>query len=110
MRVANGKHLPRVCHGNLVVEFQSDQDLVRLKFVDVAYVPSLSYHLFSGRACVKQNHTHLGDQRGITVDLKSGESLLFPLVGPLHFSYGTRLESQTVQACAVIAPGLVARY
>ncbi|CAN0574340.1 unnamed protein product, partial [Laminaria digitata] len=97
VRVANGTHLPIEGHGNLVVDFQSGQNSVRLKLIDVAYVPRLSYHLFSGPACVKQGHTYLGDHRGITVNLKSGESLLFHLVGTLYFS----------SACAVIAPGLL---
>ncbi|CAN0522408.1 unnamed protein product, partial [Laminaria digitata] len=107
VRVANGTHLPIEGHGNLVVDFQSGQNSVRLKLIDVAYVPRLSYHLFSGPVCVKQGHTYLGDHRGITVNLKSGESLLFPLVGTLYFSYGTRLDTETVQAFAVIAPGLL---
>ncbi|CAN0594912.1 unnamed protein product, partial [Laminaria digitata] len=76
VRVANGTHLPIEGHGNLVVDFQSGQNSVRLKLIDVAYVPRLSYHLFSGPACVKQGHTYLGGHRGITVNLKSGESLL----------------------------------
>ncbi|CAN0535565.1 unnamed protein product, partial [Laminaria digitata] len=80
VRVANGTHLPIEGHGNLVVDFQSGQNSVHLKLIDVAYVPRLSYHLFSGPACVKQGHTYLGDHRGITVNLKSGESLLFPLL------------------------------
>ncbi|CAN0544371.1 unnamed protein product, partial [Laminaria digitata] len=94
VRVANGTHLPIEGHGNLVVDFQSGQNSVHLKLIDVAYVPRLSYHLFSGPACVKQGHTYLGDHRGITV-------------GTLYFSYGTRLDTETVQACAVIAPGLL---
>ena len=65
---ANGTHLPIEGHGNLV-EFQSGQNSVRLKLIDVTYVPSLSYHLFSGPACVKQGHTYLGYRRQITVTL-----------------------------------------
>ncbi|CAN0557992.1 unnamed protein product, partial [Laminaria digitata] len=76
VRVANGTHLPIEGDGNLVVDFQSGQNSVHLKLIDVNYVPRLSYHLFSGPACVKQGHTYLGDHRGITVNLKSGESLL----------------------------------
>ena len=107
VRVANGTHLPIEGHGSLDVEFQSGQNSVRLKLIDVAYVPSLNYHLFSGPACVKQGHTYLGDHRGVTVNLKSGESPLVPLVGNLYFTYGTRLDTETEQACAVVHPGLL---
>ena len=88
-------------HGNLVVEFQSGHNYVRLKLIDGAFVSS------SGPACVKQGHTYLGDHRGITTNLKSGESLLVHLVGNLYFTYGTRTDTGTEQACAVIAPGLL---
>ena len=107
VRVADGKYLPIEGHGNLTDEFQSGRNSVHLKCVDVAYVPSLSYYLSSGLACVKQDHAYLGDHRGITVNRKSGESLLFPLVGTLYFSYGTRLDSETVKAFAFIDPGLL---
>ena len=50
-------------HGNLVVEFQSGHNYVRLKLIDGAFVSS------SGPACVKQGHTYLGYRRQITVTL-----------------------------------------
>ena len=56
-RFVYGKHLPIEGHGNLVVEFPSGQNSVCLKLIHVANVPSLSCHLFSGPACVEQNHT-----------------------------------------------------
>ena len=87
VRVADGTHLPIERHGILVLEFQSGQNSVHLKLIGVAYVPSLSYHLFSGPARVKQGRTYLGDHRGITVNLKSDESLLVPLVRNLYFTY-----------------------
>ena len=105
VRVADGTHLPIERHGILVLEFQSGQNSVHPKLIDVAYVPSLSYHLFSGPARVKQGRTYLGDHRGITVNLKSDESLLVPLVRNLYFTYGTRLDTETEQASAVMAPG-----
>ncbi len=106
LRVANGAHLPIEGHGNLVVEFQSGQGSVRMELFNVAYVPALSYHLLSLPMAVAQGHTYTGDEKGITVHMKSGEELLVPLVGKMHFSYGYRLGSDE-QACAVIAPGLM---
>ena len=41
------------------------------------------------------------------MNLKSGESLLFALVGNLCFTYRTRLHTETEQACAIIAPALL---
>ena len=96
-----GPHLPIEGHGNLVVELQSGQKSVRLKLIDVSYVPSLSYHVFSGPAGGKQGRTYLGDHRGITVILYAVESLLVPLVGNLYFTYVTGLHTETGQAGAV---------
>lgn len=56
-------------HGNLVVGFKCGQNSVRLKLIDVAYVPRLSYHLLLGHACVKQGHIYLGDHKRITANL-----------------------------------------
>ena len=36
VRVVNGTHLPIKSHRNLVIEFQSGQNSVRLKLIDVA--------------------------------------------------------------------------
>ena len=38
---------------------------------------------------------------------KSDQELLVPPVGKMYFGYGHRLVSETEQACAVIAPGLL---
>ncbi|CAN0562204.1 unnamed protein product [Laminaria digitata] len=106
LRIASGAELPIEGRGNLVVDFQSGQGSVRQVLYNVAYVPSLSYHLFSLPACVGQGHTYVGDSTGITVNFKSGDSLLVPLVGDMYFSYGYRLDDDDEVACAVISPGL----
>ncbi|CAN0536036.1 unnamed protein product [Laminaria digitata] len=99
VRVANGTHLPIEGHGNLVADFQSGQNSVRLNLIDVAYSPRLSYHLFSGPACVKQGHTYLGDHRGITVKTQVWRVAAVP--------FGRNLVLLLVQACAVITAGLL---
>ena len=67
----------------------------------------LGYHLFSIPSCIGDGHTFFFDTKGVTVHLKSGQELLVPPVGKMYFGYGHRLVSETEQACAVIAPGLL---
>ena len=107
MRVANGVTLPIEGKGNLVVEFQSGLESVRLQLHEVAYVPKLSYHLLSLSKAVEQGHKYIGDKNGLTMMLKSGKKLLVPNVRNMYLTYGYRPESDVEQACAVIAPGLL---
>ena len=86
--VASGKQLPIEGHGNLVVDFQSGQDFVRIELLNVAYVPSLGYHLLSIPSCIGDGHTFVFDTKGVTVHLKSGQELLVPPVGKMYFGYG----------------------
>ncbi|CAN0197419.1 unnamed protein product, partial [Pylaiella littoralis] len=105
LRVASGAQLRIEGRGDLLVDFQSGPGQVRVKLMSVAHAPTASYHLLSLPACVKQGHTYNGDSRGITMHLKSGQTLLAPLVGNLHYAYGYRLGSEIEQTCAVLAPG-----
>ncbi|CAM9443784.1 unnamed protein product, partial [Ascophyllum nodosum] len=107
LRVANGVTLPIEGKGNLVVEFQSGLESVRLQLHKVAYVPKLSYHLLSLSKAVEQGHKYIGDKNGLTMILKSGKKLLVPNVRNMYLTYGYRPESDVEQACAVIAPGLL---
>ena len=107
MRVANGVTLPIEGKGNLVVEFQSGLESVRLQLHEVPYVPKLSYHLLSLSKAVEQGHKYIGDKNGLTMMLKSGKKLLVPSVRNIYLTYGYRPESDVEQACAVIAPGLL---
>ena len=93
--------------GNLVVEFQSGLEFVRLQLHEVAYVPKLSYHLLPLSKAVEQGHKYIGDKNGLIMMLKFGEKLLVPNVGNIYLTYGYRSESDVEQACAVIAPGLL---
>ena len=107
LRVANGVTLPIKGKGNLVVEFQSDLESVRLQLHEVAYVPKLSYHLLSLSKAVEQGHKYIGDKNGLTMMLKYGKKLLVPNVRNMYLTYGYRPESDVEQACTVIAPGLL---
>ena len=107
LRVANGVTLPIEGKGNLVVEFQSGLESVRLQLHEVAYVPKLSYHLLSLSKAVEQGHKYIGDKNGLTMMLKSGKKLLVPNIRNTYLTYGYRPESDVEQACAVIAPGLL---
>ena len=107
LRVADGATLPIEGKGNLVVEFQSGLESVRLQLHEVAYVPKLSYHLLSLSKAVEQGHKYIGGKNGLTMMLKSGKKLLVPNVRNMYLTYGYRPESDVEQACAVIAPGLL---
>ena len=107
LRVANGVTLPIEGKGNLVVEFQSGLESVRLQLHGVAYVPKLSYRLLSLSKAVEQGHKYIGDKNGLTMMFKSGKKLLVPNVRNMYLTYGYRPESDVEQACAVIAPGLL---
>ncbi|CAN0478849.1 unnamed protein product, partial [Ascophyllum nodosum] len=80
LRVANGVTLPIEGIGNLVVEFQSGLESVRLQLHGVAYVPKLSYHLLSLSKTVEQGHEYIGDKNGLTMMLKFGKKLIVPNV------------------------------
>ena len=107
LRVANGVTLPIEGIGNLVAEFQSGLESVRLQLHGVAYVPKLSYHLLSLSKTVEQGHEYIGDKNGLTMMLKFGKKLIVPNVKNMYPIYDYRPESDVEQACAVIAPGLL---
>ena len=74
---------------------------------DVAHVPQLSYNLISLPSMTQKGHTYTGDKDGVTLTLKGGETVFFPLVGKLCRQYGYRPEaagSMIDTACAIITP------
>ena len=87
-RVANSVTLPIEGKGNLVVEFQSGLESVRLQLHEVTYVPKLSYHLLSLSKAIEQGHKYIGDKNGPTMMLKSGKKLLVPNVRNMYLTYG----------------------
>ena len=74
---------------------------------DVAHVPQLSYNLISLPSMTLKGHTYTGEKDGVTLKLKGGETVFFPLVDKLCRQHGFRPEaagSMVDTACATIAP------
>ena len=106
--LANGEEIPIVGYGDLTVNFRTDHRWVRVKMNDVAHVPQLSHNLISLPSMTLKGHTYTGDKDGVTLKLKGGETVFFPLVGKLCRQYGLRPEaagSTVDSACATIALG-----
>ena len=106
--LANGKDISIVGYGDLTVRFCTDHGWVRVEMNDVAHVPQLSYNLISLQSMTHKGHTSTGGKDGVTLKLKGGETVFFPLVGKLCHQYGYRPEaagSMVDTACATIAPG-----
>ena len=106
--LANGEEISVVGYGDLTVNFRTDHRWVRVKMNDVAHVPQLSHNLISLPSMTLKGHTYMGDKGGVTLKLKGGETVFFPLVGKLCRQYGFRPEaagSMVDSACTTIAPG-----
>ena len=106
--LANGEEISIVGYGDLTVNVRTDHRWVRLKMNDVAHVPQLSHNLISLPSMTLKGHTYTGDKDGVTLKLKEGETVFFPLVGKLCRQYGFRPEaagSMVDSACTTIAPG-----
>ena len=106
MRTASGKRYPIEGYDDLPLTFRSSSGEVPLLLCNVAYVPSLSYHLLSLRVAVDNGHTYTGNKSGVTVKFKTDETLFFPSVGMLNFLYAYHPGALNDEnANAVIAPG-----
>ena len=106
--LANGEEISIVGYGDLTVNFRTDYRWVRVKMNDVAHVPQLSHNLISLPSMTLKGDTYTGDKVGVTLKLKGGETVFFPLVGKLCRQYGFRPEaagSMVDTACATIALG-----
>ena len=106
--LANGEEISIVGYGDLTVNFRTEHRWVRVKMNDVAHVPQLSHNLISLPSMTLKGHTYMGDKGGVTLKLKGGETVFFPLVGKLCRQYGFRPEaagSMVDSACTTIAPG-----
>ena len=107
--LANGEEISIVGYGDLTVNFRTDHRWVCVKMNDVAHVPQLSYNLISLPSMTLKGHTYTGDKDRVTLKLKGGETVFFPLVDKLCRQYGFRPEaadSMVDTACATIAPGM----
>ena len=106
--LANGEEISIVGYGDLTVSFCTDHGWIRVEMNNVAHVPQLSYNLISLPSMTQKGRTYTGDKDGVTLKLKGGETVFFPLVGKLCRQYGYRPEaagSMVDTACATIAPG-----
>ena len=108
--LANGEEITIVGYGDLTVDFRTNHGWVRVEMNDVAHVPQLSYNLISLPSMAQKGHTYTGDKNGVTLELKGGKTVFFPVVGRLCRQYGYRpkaANNMVDSACAVIAPGKV---
>ena len=106
--LANGEEITIVGYGDLTVDFRTNQGWVRVEMNDVAHVPQLSYNLISLPSMAQKGHTYTGDKDGVTLELKGGKTVFFPLVGKLCRLYGYRpktANNMVDTACTTIAPG-----
>ena len=106
--LANGEEISIVGYGDLTVGFCTDHGWIRVEMNDVAHVPQLSYNLISLPSMTQKGHTYTGGKDGVTLKLKGGDTLFFPLVGKRCRQYGNRPEaagSMVDTACATIPPG-----
>ena len=106
--LANGEEISIVGYGDLTVNFRTEYGWIRVEMNDVAHVPQLSYNLISLPSMTLKGHTYTGDKDGVTLKLKGGGTVFFPLVGKLCRQDGFRPEaagSMVDSACTTIAPG-----
>ena len=106
--LANGEEITIVGYGDLTVDFRTNHGWVRVEMNDVAHVPQLSYNLTSLPSMAQKGHTYTGDKNGVTLELKGGKTVFFPLVGKLCRQYGylpKAANNMVDTACTTIAPG-----
>ena len=77
-------------YGDLTVAFLSDNGYVHVRLHDVAHTPLLSNNLISLPSLALKDHTYAGDKDGLTLTLKGGKTVHFPLFGKLCRLYGYR--------------------
>ena len=75
MRTASGKRYPIGGYSDLILTFRSSSGEVPLLLRNVAHVPSLSHHPLPMRIAADDGHTYTGKKNGVTVKIKSGETL-----------------------------------
>ena len=90
-------------YGSLHLNIRTNGIIHQARLTRVAYVPKISYHLFSLRAAADAGHRYEGTSRGVTVFCKEGGEIIFPPDGQLNDVYASRL-SPPHYANAVTAP------
>ena len=108
LSLADGRKISIAGYGDLTVAFRSNDSWVHVKLHDVAHIPLLSYKFVSLTSLAQEGHTSAVEESGVTLKLKGGRTVQFPLIGKLCRQYGCRPEAtgrMVDTACAVIAPG-----
>ena len=77
--LANGGTASVADHGDLTVAFRPDKGWMHVKLRHVAYAPVLRYSLISLPPLALKSHTYAGDRDGVTLKLKGGKTVRFPL-------------------------------
>ena len=106
--LANRRKISISGYGGLTIAFRCNDGWVHVKLHDVAHAPLLSYKLVSINFLSQEGHPSAVEESRVTLKLKGGGTVQFPLIGKLRRQYGYRPEAtgRTVDtACAVIAPG-----
>ena len=95
-------------YGGLTVAIRSNDSWVHVKLHDVAHTPLLSHNLVLLTYLAQEGHPSALEESGVTLRLKGGVVVQFPIVEKLCRQYGYRPEAtgrMVDTACAVIAPG-----
>ena len=92
--LANGGTASIAGYGDLTVAFRSGNGWVHVKLHDVAYIPLYSYNFISLPSLALKGHTYAGEKDGVTLKLKGGETIHFPLIGNICRQYRYRPEAK----------------
>ena len=106
--LADRRKIPIAGYGDLTVAFRSNDSWVHVKLHDVAHVSLLSYNLVSLTSLAQEGNPSAVEESRVTLKLKGGVTVQFPLIGKLCRQYGNRPEAtgrMVDAACTVIAPG-----
>ena len=107
VRTAGGRLLSIEGSGSTKVDIRSDKGMVPLHLTNVLHVPSLCHNLLSLRVLADRGHTYVGNQHGITLNLKSGRIIFAPSCGRLNLLNVYRKPQPNGVAFATIAPEAV---
>lgn len=90
VRLANGSKIPIAGYGDVTVAFRCGDGWVPVKLKGVAHVPKVTVNVISLTLLISDGHTCVGDEKGSTLMLKGGGSVLFAYLGTLPIQNGYR--------------------
>lgn len=90
VRIANGDMIPIAGYGDVTIAFRSDGGWTPVRLKGVAHVPRVIFNVISLTSLISDGHDCVGDQKGSTLILKGGGSVLFAYVGTLPAQKGYR--------------------